>query len=162
MTVAMNVSNYIDSLASPCNNALSCAVYIQVLLNGVTVVAQVLLVLHNRVQICDCLNRLTDVRFASEDAFSRGDINMRLGARRRYVVLPVAYNATFTLFTVVRCVFMFALKPKTPLIQMVQLFLIECLYFKHFYILGSVSVHHHANTDRKPQCLFNTHRCGRI
>lgn len=113
MTLIMNYCNYVDSLASPCNNALSCAVYIQVVLNGITVVFQVLLILYNRKHIIKCFKYFLAVTEMAE---------VELGERITIAVVkyPIVYNFIFTTFTIGRCVFMFVIKPKTPVIQMVQ------------------------------------------
>lgn len=113
MTITMNINNYLDSFNSPCNNALSCAVYIQVLLNGVTVVLQVLLVFYNRKHILDCLEKLEGLALMTEDLCGKP-------LSWKTTIFPAFYNAIFTLFTVGRCVFMFVMKPKTPWIQMVR------------------------------------------
>lgn len=115
LTIAMNVKNYLDSLKNPCNNALSCAVYIQEVLNGVTVELQVLLLLFNRNFIRDCLYCLVDIsKMSTEVCVST------VSGNRKSTFLPVLYNIIFTSFTIGRCIFMFVIKPKSPIIEMVS------------------------------------------
>lgn len=115
LAITMNVKNYMDLAKDPCNNALSCAIYVQELLNAVTVSLQVLLLLYNRNQIKGCLNCLTDVTTVSKDV-----CRISSGMKARKTLLPTVYNVIFTIFTVGRCVFMFAIKPGTRFIEMVR------------------------------------------
>lgn len=152
MTLVMNYSNYIDSLASPCNNALSCAVYIQTILNGITVVVQVLLIVYNRNHIVKCLGYLDEITKMAEEVFGR---KSSTGSTR----FPVLYNSIFTTFTIGRCLFMFIIKPKTALIQMVMIRPRHRSYLINpFNFSGSISVYRLANSDRKLNGDFNLHR----